>query len=688
MLKKYYFLLLFLLSLNALSQNDIFCGQLANLKALVEKSHYAPKPINDSLSKSVYELFINSLDENKRLFTKTDIKLFKADIYKFDDYINTNNCEFINLYTDKLKKRIELSKTYISELKNKTLDYSGLDTLYFDADLNYSYFESIDSAKKYWSKRIRYNIITKLIENDSILEHLKINFKDLEESVKPQIIQNELCLLDELINQNGGIDQFVKESFFNAFLNYQDPNSIYLNTSNKVQFETYVANSQLSFGITTTKNDNGDIVIAQIAPGSPASRNKDLEVNDIIKSLKHDASTLETYCVSNEDILAYLNDETIPTIIFKIKKSNGLVLDIELTKKNVEIETNSIRGYLIKSNSTIGYVKIPSFYTDLESPNGLGMANDFAKEIYKLKKEKIQGLIIDLRFNGGGSMKEASDLAGMFIDRGPVSIIKYSNGEMYTIKDFKRGSVFVKPVVVLVNAFSASASELFASVMQDYNRAIIVGTPTHGKSSAQILFPLDKERDLGFVKLTVEKFYRPTGKSHQSIGVIPDIAIPSMYDNFKTQESYSSFALSNDSISPSIKYIPRKKYNLDNLKLLSNNRIKASEAFKSVSKMNIELLKNYIHKKKQYPLTLDNIYNDVDGYKKLWEWFNNDTNQNLKELKFANTTSTEEIIQYDEVALENNNSILEDIKKDITLQETHQIMMDFINLKQKNTHEN
>lgn len=684
MIKKYGFFLFLLLSLNIVSQNEVFCEQLVQLKTLVEKSHYGPKPINDSLSKNVHELLIKSLDENKRLFTRVDIKSFESDIYKFDDYLNSNNCEFIDVYINTLKQRIALSKTYLEAIKNKPLNYSGADTLYFDADLDYKYFENTTTLEKYWNKRIRYNIISKLIENDSVYGNIKVNFKTLEYKIKPQIIQNELCLLDELLNQNGGIDQFVKESFMNAFLNYHDPNSMYFNITDKAQFETYVANSQLSFGLTTTKNDKGDIVISYIAPGSPAFKNIDLEVNDIIKSMRYNDDILETYCVSNEDISAYINDDNKQTLVFKIKKSNGQVLDVELTKKVVEIEANSVRGYLTKNTQTIGYVKIPSFYTDLESPNGLGMANDFAKELYKLKKENIQGLIIDLRFNGGGSMKEASDLSGMFIDRGPVSIIKYSDGETYTIKDFKRGSAFVKPVVILVNAFSASASELFASVMQDYNRAIIVGTPTHGKSSAQVIFPLDEDKDLGFAKLTIEKFYRPTGKSHQSIGVIPDLVIPSIYDNFETQEQYLNFALQNDSITPNIKYIPSKKSNIEKLKLLSSNRIAASTDFNSISKMNIELLKNYIHKKKQYPLTLDNIYNDINGYKKLWEWFNSNTNQDSESLKFVNTVSTNQIIQYDESAIESNKTILDDLRDDIILQETHAIMLDLINSKTTN----
>ncbi|WP_298342547.1 carboxy terminal-processing peptidase [uncultured Algibacter sp.] len=681
---KYFLLFFSIFSFNALSQNDIFCDQLYGVITLVKKSHFSPKPINDSLSKEVHNLFIKSLDKNKRLFTHSDIEFFSNDKYKFDDYINSNNCHFIEPYIIKLKERIEFSKRYITQLESETLNYSGIDTLYFDSDINYPYFKNINAVKKYWSKRIRYNIISQLIENDSVFENIETNFIDLERNIKPQIIQKELCLLNELLNQNGGINQFVKESFLNSYLNYQDANSTYFNSSNKALFENQVSNSQLSFGISTIKNDKGDILISHIAPGSPADKNIGIEVDDIIKSLQFNGEVLETYCVSNNDIEAYIGDNKKQTIIFKIKKANGQILDVELTKDNIQVETNSIKGYIINGDKAIGYIKIPSFYTDLESLNGLGMANDFAKEIYKLKKEHIQGLIIDLRFNGGGSMKEASDLSGMFIDRGPVSIIKYNNQKTYTLRDYKRGAVFTNPVVILVNSFSASASELFASVLQDYNRAVIVGTPTHGKSSAQVIFPLNKSKDLGFVKLTIEKFYRPSGKSHQSVGVIPDITIPSIYDNFENQERYSSFALKNDSIKAEIKYLPNKKINIDKLQTLSKERITASDHFENISKMNTELIENYIKKKKQYPLSVKNIYKDINSYKELWEWFNNINKTRISDLVFANTISTNQIIQYDQVAMENNKTILKDLEEDVILIETYNIMLDLINLKTTN----
>ncbi|MCB0437024.1 MAG: peptidase S41, partial [Mangrovimonas sp.] len=198
-------------------------------------------------------------------------------------------------------------------------------------------------------------------------------------------------------------------------------------------------------------------------------------------------------------------------------------------------------------------------------------------------------------------MKEASDLAGMFIDRGPVSVLKYKNGDTYTVRDPNRGTLFNKPIVILINAFSASASEYFASTLQDYNRAILVGSTTHGKASAQVLLPLSDTDDLGFCKLTVEKFYRITGKSHQSVGVIPDIELPSLYDNFDTRERYEDFALQNDSIQTKYKFTPLKPLPIEKLDAESKNRIGANGIFDEIKSINEQLVENYIKKNISYP---------------------------------------------------------------------------------------
>ena len=685
MIKRLFVFTLCFLSLQAYSQDDtLFCKQVSALQTLIKDSHYSPKPVNDSLSKGVYHLFLSGLDNYNRFFLESDIETFKEDVLKIDDYITTNDCSFIDKYITILQKRIEDSKQYVEALNNENFDYTGKDTLYFKPGNSSGYFKNIDSAKRYWSKRMRYQIVEKLIEEDSVFDNVKRNFKSLEATLKPKLIQNQICELDEILHKNGNIDTYVKELFLNALVGYQDPNSSFFNDSDKVLFETSVSNNQLTFGITTAKNNEGEIIIAYITPGSAAFKDGNFEENDVLKTLTSGDEILETYCVSNEDITAFTNDEKHNTITFKIKKQNGSIHNIELTKTVTKVEENTVRGYVVENGSNFGYIEIPGFYTDLDSPNGLGLANDVAKELYKLEKEDIKGLILDLRFNGGGSMKEAADLSGMFINRGPLSVLKYNNGDTFTIKDANRGSLFNKPIIVLINNYSASASEFFAAALQDYNRAIIVGSPSHGKSSAQVILPLSETNDLGFCKLTVEKFYRVNGKSHQSIGVIPDIKFPSIYDNLKTSEQYERFALKNDSIEVSLRHIPLRPIALKSIKTNSENRIANDDNFKTIKLTNERLLNDFINKTYQYPITIDGIYTDIENYNNLWNEFYSNINKAPLSISARNTLSTAEVIEYNTDDAKANAIILDNIANDIYIDEACSILLDYINSKTTN----
>ena len=661
-------------------EQAVFCKQLQAIKTLVQKEHFNPKPVNDSLSAGMFELFLDQLDSSKRFFTQDDINLFEKDRLQLDDYITNNDCSFIDKYSTILAERIKNAKQIVQSFSTSKFDYSGKDTIRFKPNASYAYLNDKNEFTQFWSKRIRYDILFELIEKDSVLDHLATNFKKKEAEIKPKIIQKELCKLEEFQNKKGSLSQYVKESFLNAYVTFHDPNSTFFNAADKTTYVNTLSNDQLSFGIITQKNDNGDIVIAHITPGSAAFIDGNFETNDVIKSLKANEVILETYCVSHEDVLAFTNDEHHKTITFKIKKQDGSIKSIELTKTKTKIEDNTVTGYLLKGNANVGYISINNFYSDFESPNGLGVANDVAKELYKLQKENIEALIIDLRFNGGGSMKEAANLSGMFINRGPLSILKYGNGETFTIRDINRGSLFMKPIVVLINNFSASASEFFAAAMQDYNRAIIVGSPSHGKASAQVILPLSESSELGFSKLTVEKFYRVSGKSHQSVGVIPDIILPDLYDNFKTEERFSPFALSNDSIEPTIKYVTLKAFPIKELKVKSHNRIENNAAFDAVTSLNKLIIENYFEFETAYALTLENVYNNINSYHSRWKELSKTIDDYSSTLTVSNTSSTNELLSYNSDEKNINETILKSIQNDIYISEAHSILQDLLNL--------
>lgn len=674
---KFYFLS-FLLFGSLQAQNASFCEDLQAVNTIIANSHYSPKAVNDSLSKSVFKLFLNKIDEHQRFFLKSDIDSFKTDEFLIDDYINDKQCDFVKRYSEVLENRIKESKTFLEKLKNESLDYSGTDSLNYKSDKTYDYFKDKAAFKSYWSKRVRYRILRKLVENDSVLENISSNFKNLEKEIKPKVIDNEICLLQELENNLGGINRLVEVSFLDALAKYQDPNSAYLSASDKTQFEKSVSNSQFSYGIETTKNNDGDIVISHISPGSTAFKNGEFEVNDVILSLTDKNETIEIYCLSNETITSFINDDNINEITFRIKKKNGQIKSIKLGKSSLEVEGNSITGFVLSETVNIGYIKVPSFYTDTESINGLGVANDVAKQIYKLQKENISGIIIDLRFNGGGSMKEAADLSGMFIDRGPVAISKVRGEDNYTIRDPNRGSIFNKPIVILVDQFSASASEFFASAMQDYNRAVIVGGSTHGKATSQLIVPVSDKKETNFLKLTMGQFFRVTGKSHQQTGIVPDITLPSIYDNYETQEKYKPFSLANRTTDVTLKHRPKPKKDYGIIITKSQKRVKNDSTFNSIKVFNHVFINDYVNRTGNYPLSLEFVFNDDKRYNDAWKTYNITIENNKSIFQVLNTTSTDEILSYSSEDKKLNNELRDNISKDPYIQEAFFIINDIL----------
>lgn len=675
-------LLLFLLwsSVSVAQSDSIFCKQLVAVKQLVKNNHYQPKVIDDSLSKGVFDLFLKGLDPDKDYFLQTDIDQFKSDQLLFDNYLLSDNCDFLDAYKTVLLQRINDTKTILEQLNTTVPDYSGGLTLQYSPSKFIVYPKDYQGLQKTLEKLVAYKVVTNLLDSNDTIDVIKSNFSTLEVNARLDVIKNQLCKLEQFTNTSGGIDRYVKDAFINAYLQYHDPHSVFFNPTEKLIYETSLSSSQLSFGITTEKNKDGQIFIAEITPGSAAFNNGNFETDDIIMSLTANGVTLNTFCISNHEIEAFSNKEDHKTVSFLLKKKNGTEQTITITKTKIKVEDNAIKGYLLGENQDLGYIKIPSFYTNDESLNGRGISSDFAKELYKLQKQHIDALLIDLRFNGGGSMQEAMELVSMFIDQGPITIIETNLKETYTIRDSKRGTFFNKPVVVLVNSYSASASEFFASAMQDYNRALIVGSTTHGKSSAQSILALDDTGNLGFCKITIEKFYRITGQSHQATGVIPDIKLPSIYDNLDSGEGFYDYALTKDTVTPQMGFKSFKT--VDYASIFSNNkqRLANNTNFKDIAKNNLKLRASIFEKGEKYQLTLEDI--NTTREKKSDLYYQIFTEQDdLPLIKVSNTKATQKLLDINKEDQTLNTDIITQLSKDIYIAESYIILKDLLNLK-------
>ncbi|MEZ4857744.1 MAG: carboxy terminal-processing peptidase [Flavobacteriaceae bacterium] len=658
-----------------------FCQQIEKLNQIIAQEHFSPKPIDDSLSVGVYTLFLKNLNEQYWFFHKEDMELFEKDKFQLDTYFLEKNCTFINPYISIYSKRITQTIAYLETLKNEPLHYQGTDTINFSDRPKERYFKDLKDSQKSWNKKVRFKILSKLIEEDTLLSTLETNFIKLESDLKDKVINDQICLLNEILNQEGGVDRFIKETFLNAIANYQDPNTQFFNSSDKDYFDTSLSANQLSFGVYSDKNKSGEIEIIYIAPGSVAHKDGTLEEGDIIKNL-FSVSTqynLDTFCISNNDIAYFLNDSKNKQVAFKIKKKDGAIKEVQLTKGLIKSPENLTRGYVIKGAKNMGYINIPSFYTDLESPNGLGVANDVAKELYKLEKENISGLIIDLRFNGGGSIKEVADLTGMFINRGPISIFKGRNNETFTYKDNTKGALFTKPIVIIMNAFSASASEFFAAAMQDYGRAIVVGAPSFGKASSQVILPLSHAVNMGYCKITIQRFYRINGNTNQTTGVIPDVIFPSLYDDIEVREKYLDYVLPNDTIAVAVPYKKSQIKWLDDIVKNSNERVSNNVHFNFIKQTNQRIRKEYFDIDRGYPLTLKNVYEDITNYNSIWSQMNTHFENKNTHIEAANTKAVEALIQYNEDEKTVNRDILKNIAEDIFIEEAFTILIDYLN---------
>lgn len=657
-----------------------FCEQTQALLILLKNEHLAPKPLDDAFSEAVFDLFIDNIDPYKQFLIKDDSLALTTDRQRIDDFLKTGTCSFITKYSNKLATRITQVRAQLNSLRDTQLDYSGTDTLRFSVKNLDRVLPNETSLETYWNKTIRYKTLSSLIEKDSVISNVRKNFGKLEKKVRQEVIDNELCELEGLYKSDAALLNQTQELFLNAITAYHDPNSTFFNVSEKVSFENTVATTSLSFGFYVEKNNSSDVIVSGIIPGSPAFFNDNFEENDIILSLSSGKDTLDTSCVDQAVLDNFIFDPTHDMVTFTLKKKSGAITKVTLEKDDQGEQENSVSAYVLQRKVPIGYLQFSSFYTDFESPNGLGVANDVVKALFALKKSNIEALVIDLRNNGGGSLKEAVDLCGMFIDKGPVAIFG-DKDELELLGDSKKGVLFSKPILVLVNGFSASASELFAGVLQDYNRALIVGSTTYGKSSSQLIDPLQEDTSLGYTKVTTHQFFRVTGKSVQSQGIIPDIVLPDVYDNFTQAEKFLPYALANTSVKVTLPHKAYTKINLSPLIASSTARVAKNNMLSEIKKINKIWVDKILSPHYQYPLTLDAVYNESNKNLEVWETFIKFQKEYRSNITVSATETAEKLLKYDPEKMEIDIKIREDLQKDPAIEEAYEILTELLKIK-------
>lgn len=561
-----------------------------------------------------------------------------------------------------------VSKTFES-LKGKGQEYTDFGEIHFRKG-GQNYKDDYPALLNKWKRYLAYSTFLKLfdhVEPDVLVDRnacLKLFPKYWD-----MTLEEEVCGLEDY--------DLSYEDFCDVFLECiakaHDPHSSFFTYQESIDFFNSMSTENLSFGFYMDRNKNNSLEITYLIPGGPAWNSGELNEGDIILQLiSGEEDTIDLKCKDPYDLIEELNSGIKFKLKIRFKKANGEIKNITLRKAPIEVDENVIKSYIL--NKDIGYINLPGFYSGWDQLGGSGCAEDMAKEVMKLNRDNIKGLIVDLRFNGGGSLREAVELCGIFINEGPLCITNSEKKGIRIMKDMNRGTIYDGPMLILVNPYSASASELFAGIMQDYNRAVIVGDTTFGKGSVQRTF--DSESENTGYKVTMEGFYSIDLNSHQNKGIIPDIYLPNYYFR-KPQEKKKKFSLEFPEIEKELLLDILPEIDLDQLKSASQKRIQENPYFKN--RKEIQKLIDGFHTK---TFTLN-----YEGVMEIYDYFNSFTKYDLdlmKEEEFNKVTnnSTDAILyDFDEVKKEVNLSAIADLKNDIYLRECTLIMYDLINLK-------
>ncbi len=572
------------------------------LQQQLSGKHYSQKPTDDALSNAAFDLYLKQLDFQKRFLLQEDVTKLELYRYQIDDAIRRGRLELPLLGQDLLNHRITQIQTVLTELFQEEIDPTVVESIETDPE-KIAYASDLPELRERWRKIIKGQTFARYIglrEDDIGLDDdgklLPVDEDtdiELLFQAKKKVAKTDHNLLKRMLEETS---QDHYDRYLNAIARAYDPHTNYLPPTSKEDFDIQMSGSLEGIGA-TLREDDGYIKVVRVIPGSAAARQGQLAADDIIlKVAEGNDDAVDITDTRIRDAVALIRGKKGTEVRLTVKKADGSRLVIPIIRDVVEIKETFVKGTTTtdgESGQTFGYIKIPSFYRDYSGKTNRNCTDDLRRELKKLSKEKISGLILDLRNNGGGSLSDAVSTTGLFFKTGPVVQIRSGSGKIQEMSDNDPSVEYAGPMIVLVNRFSASASEILAGALQDYRRALIVGDEhTHGKGTVQALLDLDRfvnlrgmeqYMPLGAVKVTIQKFYRISGESTQEKGVIPGIELPSRLAGLKSGEKYLDNALPWDHIASASyqRWKPTPK-NIPELRQLSEARIKSNETFQEI----------------------------------------------------------------------------------------------------------
>lgn len=654
---------------------------------VLEQGHYLDIEIDDNFSEKVFDSFLKNIDPYKRYLYQSDIDMLSKYKYEIDDSFNQPNLEFFNLAYEILILRIDESKQISQEVLSKPFDFKLDETFNFDIE-ELQYVNSRIDLVERWRKLMK----VYLIENyhDEIKEDERTFKKDstfkLRSYSKIEIQTREI--LNETMADYFVImeEEFQRQHWFsiylNSFVSQYDPNTSYLDPEDRDRFNIDMSGNYAGIGAVLRKKVD-KIEITELISGGPAWRNNSLEKGDVILKVRQEDDIEPVSIVGYRlaDAVKLIKGEKGTNVFLTIKKVDGTVNEISIQRDIVLLEETYIKSSFVeKDGNNYGIINIPKFYIDFENQDNRDAAKDLKIEINRLKEQGVQGLVIDLRNNGGGSLKTVVDMAGMFIESGPVVQVKYFDKEKQVLRDRDRSILWKGPLVILVNEGSASASEILAAAMQDYERAIIIGgNQTWGKGTVQNVFPLNRmvrgntKGDLGALRYTTQKYYRVNGGSVQLEGVKSDINLPFRYKYLDFGEKDSDNPLQWDEIE-NINY-QKWNSNFDFEFAIKNSqkRMNESEHLKLVDE-NAKWIKD-IREKKIFNLNYQKFRSELEENTKTTDKFKKLDNFSL-DYSFKSLPYETQIIENDSILGTKRERWHKSLNKDIYIGEALNVLSD------------
>lgn len=564
---------------------------------LLDNLHYNKQTLNDEFSKNVFEVFLENIDPNKRFLLKKDVEKLEKSKFKIDDAIKTKDLSFFETYENLIVKRESEAQKIVFELLDKKVDLGRKDSIELDAD-KYDFVQSKSDLKTRWQDYIQSRVVNELYyavkkqeENDSLPQK---SIKVLEEEARDKVsgrIKDWFNRLTQLERE----DRF--SVYMNSILSVYGPHTSYFPPKDKEDFDISMSGKLEGIGATLTTKD-GYIKVSKIIAGSASWKQGELEAGDLITAVAQgDSTPVDVVNMRLDKAVRLIRGPKGTEVRLTVKKVDGSVVIIPIIRDVVVIEETYAKSLVLKQKDdslNYGYIHLGSFYAEFGKRNGKRCSIDVLKEIEALKASKVEGIVLDLRNNGGGSLSDAVDMVGYFIKTGPVVQVDGAGEPAQSYTDRDPDQQFKKPLVVIVNEFSASASEIFAAAIQDYGRGVIVGSNTFGKGTVQRFFPLSeaaaqfgiktKANDLGAVKQTIAKFFRINGGATQLKGVEPDVKLPSTYQFIDVGEKEYDYALKWTSI-PAAWYTKHDQdFNVEQLNKNTKSRVDTSSYFESVIK--------------------------------------------------------------------------------------------------------